>query len=215
MGCWSENCALSGLEILCYPCRVSVLDESGKHLFPYMLGEYDSYGRVDLLEDYPEFGLKNGDSFSPIEYGKPIYIDEEVFQFVGSLEPEFSMSGEKTINKDTDNIFDEYQEAKMSLKIANTLLSQNIPDDLRETIEFRKLGIPFMDDYVSGPPSKWTNLDHCKNVFKLYRSFGELRKSFNGRFNTPQHGGLQALIPFYEKILEIAKNRKSQDEEEA
>jgi len=89
MGCWSESCAVTGMEIR-YDNRVYVamVNSEGYNsqqiiVIPPVLGIYD-YGGIELLENNTEFGLVKGDAWQPreIEGSDPIYIDAVILEDV-------------------------------------------------------------------------------------------------------------------------------------
>lgn len=109
MGCWSEACALSGIEITdgleVYVALVVPSDgynNSGQWdlSMPPIKGKYDDYGGLDLLEDTP-YGPKNGENWRPENEiqgakpkdGLPIYIDAELFESLENLPREFPYFG--------------------------------------------------------------------------------------------------------------------------
>lgn len=118
MGCWSESCAISGMEIgdgdeMYMAYVVPHKYEKGTWVInkPPMRCTYGDYGNGFLIEDAPLVGLKVGDELSDRnedndqeghEWGLPIYFKAEVFDFLPQLKPEFSFNDVKTL-EDTYN----------------------------------------------------------------------------------------------------------------
>lgn len=106
-GCWSERCALTGLEItngqVVYVACISdqTDDFYGQSLAtPPVKGAYDDYGGIDLLEDVELLGFKYGQSWRPDEEDqrptiaknlklRPVFIHAEIFDKIPELRPEF------------------------------------------------------------------------------------------------------------------------------
>ncbi|QIG66030.1 hypothetical protein phiOC_p388 [Ochrobactrum phage vB_OspM_OC] len=85
MGCWSESCSISGMEIRhgdeCLVAYASFTYEDSFYFpfrlnTPFFFGEYDDYGGVDLLEDYEPYGFKKGDNICQFDDRQ---IDEETY----------------------------------------------------------------------------------------------------------------------------------------
>ncbi|PZR92024.1 MAG: hypothetical protein DI537_14455 [Stutzerimonas stutzeri] len=227
MGCWSESCAISGLEIgygdKLYTLTVGQLyGEPAIHV-PPVLGTYDDYGGADLLEDLVAWGRKTGDNWCPIDdkKGQPMYVAAEVFDFLPSLEVEFQRDDIKTID-------DKWRKHRRGIV-------QHIEESIRRREKFGKnaeffrglmnlhQAFGYTDRVVIGA-TRWFEqrifkgaslaeleapLDLYGRAYILLYAFRELRKAPAAGARGPQHGGSQALLPFYRKVIEISEAREA------
>lgn len=222
MGCWSESCGLSGLEIReGVECYLAVLAPNGfdidvnarnfDFVVPPIHGTYDEYGGLNLLEDYPfsPFCLKKGDNFRP-KLCDALFIDASVFHFVRRLEPEM------TFDPSVKTLTDIELEATHRVRVR---IQQN-----NETKPAKRPFLPLWFDVLSRSESGG-NLRDAMRLFEdysesplpfygrcvlLYNAYGELRKKMvPSSCRSPQHGGAQALIPFYRHVLATAEERET------
>lgn len=220
MGCWSESCGVSGMEIpdnaRCYMLTL-VPDKYDKHTYrmgiPPVLGTYDDYGGLDLLENCPALNLKIGDNWRPEREDK-FMIDAQVFDFLSTLEPDFTYGDRpKTVGEaaerwmaDAHKQIKEYREADGVSKLTKSFALSDMFGSVTERplagiIDFESI----TDEFV-------TLYGRC---LVLWRGMSELRKTLAPTCVWgPQHGGAQALIPFYEFVLKQAKARRKKYEEE-
>lgn len=108
MGCWSESCALSGVEIghgdACYVAAFT--KEPGDRFngqtfaVPPLKGFYDDYGGLEKMEGSAIWGIEPGgelDRDAIYELGQPIYIAASVFDRMGELVPDWCYDGINTL----------------------------------------------------------------------------------------------------------------------
>mgnify|MGYP000026455675 CR=1 FL=1 len=74
MGCWSESCALSGLEISDGTDAYAVILKPNKYerskydiCVPPIKGTYDDYGGLVLLESNEQYNLVKGETFTLVD----------------------------------------------------------------------------------------------------------------------------------------------------
>lgn len=121
MGCWSENCALSGLEIRSgdeiYYAIMTPSKSYGDHMVanfiaPPLRGVYDYYGGCTLSEPYKPMKLKKGDTLvsgcSGDAENLRFIINAQVFDSLESITPDFAYDyatkkSFKTIGEALDN----------------------------------------------------------------------------------------------------------------
>jgi hypothetical protein len=225
MGCWSESCGVSGMEIpsgnQCYlatiaPSKYGEVDWC--FVTPPVKGTYDDYGGIDLLEDVPYLNLKKGDNYSP-EDAQKYFIDAQVFEMLGTLKPEYSYDGSQTLAEATSKYIKAIENWENERKSLENEVVNNEYAKFRLEMHEQKL----YNVLGSGSNSLFQNAEklikeHGINFLAFYeRSYllgyaiRELRKRFvPSSGNSPQHGGEQALIPFYSFVLKEAKKRKRQ-----
>lgn len=214
MGCWSESCGLSGLEIrngddiyLATLKPSKYYPQSYDFVMPPLKGTYDDYGGIDLTEDYPfgPFNLKIGDNYSPglLDARDGYIVAASVFEFLPSLELEFS-----------------YGDRPKTVGEANQRLQKRLEKYFSTSIDERNyFGSDGLYNLISGGEgADFLNplllLEEYGAVFipffcrarMLRHAAAELRKSiYPSSCNAPQHNGEQALIPFYKHILGVAE----------
>lgn len=146
MGCWSESCALSGMEIsdgdTVYVALV-IPSRSYGHSYNWILktppvkGTYDDYGGVNLTEDTPN-GPKSGENWRPdneiqgatAQQGLPVYFDAELFEYLENLENEFPYHWTRKGNVMVSNV--------NTIGMRRDLHVQDIRDAINETLENKK-----------------------------------------------------------------------------
>lgn len=231
MGCWSESCALSGLEIGAGDEIFVALISENKYRKGEMelasvpvRGNYDDYGGIDLLEDHPSMKLKKGDNWRPVEDGIPMFMNAKVVDWLEYIKPDFPyayLNGQSVkistlghqIDIHIENIRNTLEEALAQQKkfdgTTRGLVALNVAmSDLHLKNSDRKMLEAIIEETTSE-----TRDAELEKFYELYRrsaivtnAFIELRKNMSGGLsNGPQHGGAQALVPFYELVLDIAK----------
>lgn len=241
MGCWSESCCLSGMEIgynreayagLLTPNTY----RSGAWMFVQlpMLGTYDDYGGLTLAEDVPSLDLKAGDRWSPRDYhsGNPragvFFVDREVFDYLRAVEHDFVRNGLRTVGDSVTSLSER-------VRRLGAHLSMPVPDYTTDPNAFRnwfqtkdELRAHWLLDDVDGPikDSALRLAEDAKEpamleefvrgysrVMTVWLAARELRKEIAPvPYGGPQHGGADALIPFYDFVLGKALARKAEEE---
>lgn len=231
MGCWSESCALSGLEIMLGEKNTYVaLLAPSKYgepmhdiLVPPVKGTYDDYGGIDLDEDCFVLNLKAGDNWRPMdeEVGAPIYLNGTVFDFLPSIQKEFNYHG-ATLAESY-----EYHLSDVQKKIdENKALFQALADASPNAAEqFRSIKVSMAFGLSN---SVWPKASHYyeelqgaddteffkfyKRAFMLQCAQMELRKLCIPGVRGPQHCGEIALKQFYDLVTPILNERVSEAE---
>lgn len=233
MGCWSESCAVSGLEI---PHNakiyVALVAESryGNDLeltVPPIAGTYDDYGGLDLTETFTSLGLKEGENWEVREdkRGAPVYIDAEVFDYLLNIEKEFAYKGPKTIGGSLDELVTTLREKIEAMrglerysdpewfKIHSELdryLGHNSTamEGAREKLDriLYKKDDGRTEEEVNAQIEEFILLFRRSYVFNVAQR--ELRKRFVPKVKGPQHGGGEALLGFYREVYRIIRARK-------
>jgi hypothetical protein len=238
MGCWSESCGISGIEIPMNNRIYALMMEKsyGGYVVsvPPILGTYDDYGGIDLTEDMPAFDLKAGENWRPVEdqRGLHMFIDADVFDHLKELEPEFTYGDRpKTLGEAWQHHSEEVVKVlTMWIKIRD---SDKDPRD--KAYDLLKVGSKvgrvfgyddgtlknvqslFQDAITNGASleSLAPLLVAYSRAYILMRAFVELRKNpAPGSINAPQHSGEQALIPFYNFVYHLARKRRDEDRAE-
>lgn len=233
MGCWSESCAISGMEIPDGARIYIALVGSSRYgdgldlIVPPVLGNYDDYGGLDLLEGFELLGLKKGENWRPRDdrRGRPVYMDADVYEFMAGMEPEFTYNRPKTIGGMIDKTEAELREAIKGLRSVERFEegyfkaiqplekiishSRDAFGDARQILEeilFKKKGESRDEAKVDLLIEEFITMFRRATIYNMGQI--ELRKTFVPEVRGPQHGGVQALIPFYGYVLTLARKRE-------
>lgn len=240
MGCWSERCALTGLEIannqVVYVACISEQTDDfyGQSLAtPPVKGTYDDYGGIDLLEDVELLGLKYGQNWRPDEEDqkpsvaknltlRPIFIHAEIFDKIPELRPEFDYttasvgrSVESEIAKLTAlvELFKDWENAgeeKDKLLYATQLA-------LRQSLGYPEQwegADEILDDILDAGKDAEEFLDLYRRVLLLKCAERELRQPLVSSRVGPQHGGEMALrqkTTWVQEILDAKEEVRKED----
>lgn len=250
MGCWSEACGFSGMEIPEHTPTYVVLVKPHKYnegwvpTVPPTKGLYNDYGGIELLEDNSLFGLVKGETWDCTDdkRGQPVYIHADVFEWLPNIRPEFPsvfLEG-KSQNAATIGIMRDLYLADWKRQMQERT---DFVDSLGEedpTGSLARSGVKLMHLYLGNIfgvseglldgaakiveaklDARETNLDEFwefyGRCYTYIRGQGELRKLIVPGFRGPQHGGEQALVPFYRHVLDLSMKRiekwKSEDKD--
>lgn len=219
MGCWSESCALSGLEIMMGEEDVYVAlmtpSKYGKNewdiVVPPVKGTYDDYGGIDLTEDVPYYNLVKGDNWRPREDGRgqPVYFNGAVFDSLASLEREFAYNGRTIGEAFAYHVSELMEDAKEVDDLVQELGSEvaKALADIKMSRVFRNDG-PLEDAvhlFRNVPREEFIKL--YKRAFILSCAQRELRKLVVPGVSGPQHNGETALKQFYTTVNNILDER--------
>lgn len=230
MGCWSESCAVSGVEISCgskmYAMTWEKVYDGYMISIPPVAGTYDDYGGIDLTEDLPEFGLKKGDNWRPVDdkRGKHMFIDAAVFDFLASIEPEFTYGDRpKTLGE----VWSKHREKLIKLlELWITIRDSDSGETDKAISRLRSRDhevFGYSDEFMKNAEAAFQDAIDAGGTIEsltplieaygrsliVFRAFSELRKKPTfGTATGPQHGGEQALIPFYAFVLNLARKRR-------
>ena len=233
MGSWSENCAISGLEIrendeVYIATMIPNPYEPAKWIFeiPPMLGFYDGYGRVFLAEDHTAINrdFEIDFRFDPTRYASdgalPVYFNRQMVDSLGDLQTSLQIYG-KTVrdvrNKQIKQIHD------ACIKATRVFAS----DDLSDILMANNLVTDAFRDNINTPmlQAQLTCLDICRNepdrykgsiesflalysrAFDIAEAAKELRRPLSPIIEGPNHDGQDALIAFSKLVLEIAEEQ--------
>lgn len=224
MGCWSESCALSGLEIM--------LGESGVYVamlkpskygdgmeisIPPVKGKYDDYGGIDLEEDCPLLELVTGENWRPredefLKFGRPVYINGAVFESLPQLKKEMNWRG-ATIAEGYQHHKDELEK---QVKENMELLSEFMDDPAVTAYRDLKMSMLFGSAnsvwplartlYKAGEDNSYFYKMH-ERAYVLQLAQHELRKLVVPGVGGPQHSGEVALRQFYTTVSDILDAR--------
>ncbi|MBD9511556.1 hypothetical protein IB265_32900 [Ensifer sp. ENS10] len=238
MGCWNESCAISGIDI---PHKTKIYvalignERFGNDMaifVPPVLGAYDDYGGVDLLEDSPLFGLKKGDNWRPREdkRGHPVYLDAEVFDFLTSLKIQWSIDGktlgdaitkhEKVIRETVEKLkplqrYEDKDYWKTMMDLDRLLQRRETFDDAKQVFEeilYVKKGETRDEEATDAKIEAFITC--WKRAFIMNQAQHELRKKIVPEVKGPQHGGAPALIQFYTMVLMTSKRRHEEQRDD-
>lgn len=240
MGCWSENCAISGIEIRpgtpCYRAhmiRDKYYESQWEFIIPPILGKYDDYGGLDdpeksiiwPYEDYdywPDTITINGKAV--YEKPLPIYFHAEVFDLLENVPLEWKRDGAQTVgDMATEHInkmmgfLEKKKEAIQSKDLSKMVLAMSEESRFQMMDDFRgKL-------FVSIENKVFENDENLKEFLKLYRrcfvahcGMRELRKNLMPGARGPQHCGEEAMRYFLDgfgKIFSAHEARIKKDYE--
>jgi hypothetical protein len=239
MGCWSESCAVSGLEI---PHNakiyVAMVGESryGRDVevnVPPVAGTYDDYGGLDLTETLTSLDLKTGENWAPRDdkRGMPVYIDAEVFDFLPSIELEFSYKGPKTIGESLEVNVTKLRDIIARLRPLTPYKDEayyKTISELDRVIGYHTEAFADAKDKLSRILFKKDDTRTTEEIdaqieefitlysraFIFNRAQHELRKRFVPEVKGPQHAGSDALIAFYRTVYTLIRQRREAQVEE-
>lgn len=237
MGCWSESCAVSGVEIrngaqIYAMTWQQIYGDEYMISVPPVVGTYDDYGGIDLTEDLPEFGFKKGENWrlAEDERGEHMLVDAAVFDFLSSLEPEFTYGDRpKTIGE----MWERHRAELVTVLEQWIAIRDGDGDEMKKAVSMlRSEGrtvFGYSDGVMKGAPIVFQeaveaggSIESLTPLIEAYgramvicRAMIELRKKPTfGTSNGPQHGGEQALIPFYTFTLMLARKRRDDDRDD-
>lgn len=239
MGCWSESCALSGLEIQMGEENVYVAllakSKYGEAMYdivvPPVKGTYDDYGGIDLEEDCFLLGLKKGDNWRPMEddedgnapKGEPVYISGAVFDFLPNLLREFYYHGATLEEAYEYHLSEVREKIEESRKTFEMLADASENEDSRNQFRSIQVSMAFglsnsvlpsasklYQDLNGGDDSEFFKF--YKRAFMLQCAQMELRKLVVPGVRGPQHCGEVALNQFYGLVGPIVKARVDEAE---
>lgn len=241
MGCWSENCGLSGLEIRpgdkIYYAGMTPSKTYGDQgvydfLTPPLYGEYDDYGGVKLLEYYKPLKLKEGDTYTKGCAGGAkdlrFIVRAEIYDMLGTLKPDFAP------DRETGKYFKTIKEAleKEEKQIVEVLPFIDKQFELLEKfgVEQGRRLYHVLDGISMGGGGRPRLLDsrellkkYKKDFIPFYRRYhqltwgaGELRKQITPWYIlfSPQHGGDNNLLKMYDLVSGILKKRIAKDKDD-
>lgn len=226
MGCWSESCALSGLEVMLGEKDVYVaLIQPNKYrdtalweiVVPPIKGTYDDYGGINLTEDAVLFDLHKGDNWRPWndDRGQPIYINGLVFDSLPQLEREFDWKG-KTLEDAFQVHIEELKEKQLDVDALIKVSKHTAIVDQFIDLLFSVTNSIIVNGsalYKKNDPNFWK---FYKRAYMLQYAQFELRKLCVPKIGGPQHNGERALKQFYttvNNILDARIEEFNEDEE--
>jgi len=221
MGCWSERCALTGLEISAGDAAyLAVIDERFDEydghmvLMPPVKGNYDDYGGLVLTEDVPLLGLRSGEQYSPLEDNKTIVLfNARVFEAIEDLEPEEAFT---------------FATVGARIEESHAKLRRGIEEIVAEDLDASLLGRK-LEHYFPWPPA-WRGaqsmlqeiieqkrdlepfFEMSRRVKLMKAAEFELRRPITPIRVGPQHGGAAAQRQISRLVLDILDD---QDRERA
>lgn len=238
MGCWSESCAVSGVEIPmsneCYALTLATAHSGWLIVVPPVKGSYDDYGGINLVEDLTEFGFTKGSNWRPVEdmnRGIQMFVDAAVFDFLKEIVPEFVYGDSpKTIGEGWTR-----QRAKL-VEVLEKWIEIRDSDEDNHTKAINRMTLRmdrdvfgygdrcFKDDQTmfSDAIADGKTVEQLEPLIEAYGrcyvfnwAMRELRKMPTpGSISGPQHGGSQAIIPFYAFVRKLAQKRQAEGRDE-
>lgn len=243
MGCWSESCVLSGLEISSgtpvYGLKMRRNDSGGWVVYtPLLEGTYDDYGGIDLTRSESYLGYESGNNveLGASSFSHSVFVRQDVYDIGKGLPVEFPYVRNPETGKG------ELREGLTVFQRMEAWRERTVRglDEIRKEVELRgssdvrpmSMVERFIyDNFNRGellPHVGWISeylreslhgynfdvmegIDGYCRLATLFSMGTELRKLIRPGIVGPQHGGEQALLSFYEKVLPLVRDQ-SRDE---
>lgn len=222
MGCWSERCALTGLEISAGDAAyLAVIDprfdtyDGHMILVPPVKGTYDDYGGLVLTEDVPLLGMRAGAAYTPAEDGETVvFFNAQVFEAIEKLQPESTFTS-PTVGHEVDQGLTKLRTGVEDLRSQDldpAILAMKLERHFSWPPEWRSAASKLVELIEQGDDLEPFYL-LARRVKLMKSAEQELRRPISPIRVGPQHGGEAAQRQISKLALDILEgHRRERDD---
>lgn len=223
MGCWSESCALSGVEIRhderTYAALIRDEGESltPRFITPLIEGTYDDYGGIDLTEVNEQFGLQKGEHWSLTRCEEtetlgsiPVYFDAEMVDSLVNLDLTFPFVWSRNERFQVETRSEKYDIILEGMRQdIETMITDRTTGEIRlysfdwNNTNFHSSLLAYVIEQVHQGKENFDNfLMAYRRTLILVDGLFSLRKGIAPNIMGPQHGGQEMLNAFLRMTME-------------